>query len=65
MAIRRPKIILNEKEEQFIRWMAKRDSESGEKVSFEMEMQMIFQTELDALMDLYEGEFLDDTRQTV
>ena len=65
MAIRRPKIILNEKEEQFIRWMAKRDSESGEKFTFEREMQMIFQTELDALMDLYEGEFLDDTRQTV
>ena len=51
MVKRRIEIILEDEEEAFIRWMAKRD-----RVPYRMELNMIFSTELRALMDLYYDE---------
>lgn len=51
MITRRLEIVLSDTEEDFVRWMAKRDG-----VSYRMELSMIFNTELSHLMDMYEAE---------
>lgn len=40
---------------QFVKWLAKRDRETVQR-----ELKLIFYTELNALMTLYEDEFKDD-----
>lgn len=47
----RVQITLSDKEDDFVKWLAKRDG-----VSYQEELQMLFYTELRACRELYEAE---------
>ena len=55
MVSKRININLTDKEDQFIKWLAKRDD-----TSYQKELQIIFQMELDHEMEIYRDEMLAD-----
>lgn len=52
---KRIEVPLTDDELKFIKWISKRDG-----VSVQEEMQMIFKTELRALIDLHESDMMED-----
>lgn len=58
MTTRRVEVVLSDSEEEFIKWMAKRD-----KVSFQQELRMIFFVEMYQCIELYKEEMQNESKR--